>query len=446
MATKHTDESEQLLHTRRARSVYLITYSQADLSRFPTREKFATDVVNAFNEGKVKVKSWVCCREAHKEGGLHYHLAIKLARAKRWKSIKNRLVAEHGIVVNFSSRHDTYYDAWDYVRKEDNDYVESEEHPDFKTCAPPRTKAAIRARRQNVDQREAPREKRARRAKKQKKLTNVDVAEIIVSKKIHTRTELLQLAHAQKTEGNYHLTEFVLNRGVKKVNELIETTWEMHGAKEKMVRRNKTRMEIIRGFQGKACVPDCNGKWLNAAIEVLTNNDIQIEEFRAAVTNLLEKGRGKYRNLMIVGPANCGKTFILQPLNLMYNCFVNPASTTFAWDGAETAEVIILNDFRWSAHIVPWHDMLQMLEGQPVHLSAPKTHHAKDLVLDKDTPIFCTSSSRIRYVSQGAINERETEMMEVRWKVFSFWKQIPESRRRDIAPCGTCFANLILEK
>ena len=64
----------------------------------------------------------------------------------------------------------------------------------------------------------------------------------------------------------------------------------------------KTRMEIIRGFQGKACGPDCSGKWLNAPIGVLTNDDIQVEEFRAAITNLLEKGHGKYRNLMIMGP------------------------------------------------------------------------------------------------------------------------------------------------
>ena len=142
---------------------------------------------------------------------------------------------------------------------------------------------------------------------------------------------------------------------------------------------------------------------------------------------------------------SCGKTFILQPLCVMYKCFLNPASTTFAWVGAETAEVILLNDFRWSKQIIPWHDLLQMLEGQPVHLSAPKTHYAKDLVLDKDTPIFCTSSTRIRYVSQGAINERETEMMEVRWKVFSFYKQIPEGRQREITPCGTCFAHLILD-
>ena len=68
-----------------------------------------------------------------------------------------------------------------------------------------------------------------------------------MSKKIHTRMELLQLAHAQKTEWNYHLTEFALNRGVKKVNELIETTWEMHGAKEKMVQnKNGNNKRIPR--------------------------------------------------------------------------------------------------------------------------------------------------------------------------------------------------------
>ena len=85
-----------------------------------------------------------------------------------------------------------------------------------------------------------------------------------------------------------------------------------------------------------------------------------------------------------------------------------------------------------------------MLEGQPVHLSAPKTHYAKDLGLDKDTPIFCTSSTQIRYISQGAINERETEMMEVRWKVFSFYKQIPEDRQREITPCGVLYVLPIL--
>ena len=55
---------------------------------------------------------------------------------------------------------------------------------------------------------------------------------------------------------------------------------------------------------------------------------------------------------MIVGPANCAKTFLLNPLNVIFNTFSNPASTRFAWVGAEQAECIFLNDFRWSPAVI----------------------------------------------------------------------------------------------
>ena len=92
------------------------------------------------------------------------------------------------------------------------------------------------------------------------------------------------------------------------------------------------------------------------------------------------KGRGKYRNIFIKGPANCEKTFLLNPLCKIYHTFCNPATSTFAWVGAEEAEIIFLNDFRWAAKIIPWHDMLLLLEGQTVHLPAPKCHYTKDSV------------------------------------------------------------------
>ena len=73
---------------------------------------------------------------------------------------------------------------------------------------------------------------------------------------------------------------------------------------------------------------------------------------------LLEKDRGKYRNILLTGPAICGKTFILNPLNVVYKTFSNPASTSFAWIGVENCEILFLNDFRWSSQILAWHDML----------------------------------------------------------------------------------------
>ena len=75
---------ERLLH-REVRSVYLITYSQADLDKFQTRDSFASTVVEAFDEtrsGLADIVQWVCSQERHSSGGTHYHMVAskKLSR------------------------------------------------------------------------------------------------------------------------------------------------------------------------------------------------------------------------------------------------------------------------------------------------------------------------------------------------------------------------------
>ena len=169
----------------------------------------------------------------------------------------------------------------------------------------------------------------------------------------------------------------------------------MHNAQEKLEREKMTRTEILRSFLSKACEGGCGGDWLRFATDVLLRNDISFATFTSAVLEAIEKGRGKYRNILITGPANCGKTFILSPLTTIFDAFCNPASTSFAWVGADQAEIIFLNDFRWKKEIIPWHDMLLLLEGQLVHLPAPKSHFSHDMVLTGTTPVFCTSKHKI---------------------------------------------------
>jgi len=91
----------------------------------------------------------------------------------------------------------------------------------------------------------------------------------------------------------------------------------------------------------------------------------------------------------------------LKPLAEIYNTFINPASGTFAWVGAESAEVVFLNDFRWSEKIMPWSDLLNLLEGTPIHIPAPKTHFAEDILWTRLSPIFCTSQAKIRKYEGG---------------------------------------------
>jgi hypothetical protein len=146
---------------------------------------------------------------------------------------------------------------------------------------------------------------------------------------------------------------------------------------------------------------------------------------------------------MLIGPANCGKTFLLKPLKAIYHIFTNPASSTFAWVGVQQAECIFLNDFRWNDKIIPWHDLLLLLEGEPVHFPAPKTHFAEDILFEADTPVFATSKYRLAYITGCTVDERETEMMSVRWNVFSLTHQISEDEQIDIKPCPRCFACLV---
>ena len=282
--------------------------------------------------------------------------------------------------------------------------------------------------------------------RKKKRMSSYELSEIVVAKRIKTRTELLALARELKLEGKTDIAEFIINRGSKVVAEILESAWEMEDAQKTLEWQRKSRLQLLQEARLGECVENCNGDWLVCAREVLAieRNGVEESYFAEQVYELLDKGRGKYRNIMIVGVANCGKTFLLDPLNVIYETFSNPASTSFAWVGAEKAEILFLNDFRWTPSVIQWHDFLLLLEGQLVHLPAPKSHYAKDIAFTVDTPIFATGKNPIVFVKNGALDEKETEMMNVRWKIFRFHAQIPQEKQKQLLPCGKCFATLIL--
>ena len=99
------------------------------------------------------------------------------------------------------------------------------------------------------------------------------------------------------------------------MEEALQVGWEMEEAPGKLERNQKTRMEILQEFLQEECASTCNKKWLTIAKDILQRNSISDADFTEAVRNLLVKGRGKYRNILLKGPANRGKTFILNPLN-----------------------------------------------------------------------------------------------------------------------------------
>ena len=67
---------------------------------------------------------------------------------------------------------------------------------------------------------------------------------------------------------------------------------------------------------------------------------------------------------MRVGPAYCGKTFLLKPLEIIFRAFANPANNKYARVGGDQAEVIVLQDFRWSSELICWKTYYFFLKGK----------------------------------------------------------------------------------
>lgn len=451
MATKNGKEKKRKSDSGNEprRQTYLITYSQADLSIVPTRESFAEIWVNAFG-GPNAVKHWACCMESHEDGNPHYHLALKLMQRTRWVEKKNRVEAAYpGLKCHFKEFHTCYEDAFEYIKKEDEDYVVSDSHPYLLNR--PRTAKATESRMNNSrqtneeedeDSGEDTTGKRGRYSGRREKvkLDEISVYEIITRQNIKTEDDLLLEARLQYDEGKSDLLSFVMRQTASKKRELIKTAWGVKDSKRKANRKKMTRMEILREARDMECV--CNDQYRLCAVEVLERNEVDIAQFKAAILKAVEFGRDKGNNVMLTGLSNCGKTFLLKPLLKVFETFSSPATGTFAWVGAEKAEVVLLNDLRWCEKLIAWSDFLNLLEGWPIHVPAPKTHFSEDIVWEAKTPIFATSDDKLVKYEGHKPDKENTRMMDNRWVYFDFRRPLKVTRKME--PCGRCFARFIM--
>ena len=78
------------------RRQYLVTYSQADESKFSIRKSCGKMLEAKFNAGTsvFKMHYWACSREEHQNNEFHYHGALKLTGCKKWLSVKNRIIGK----------------------------------------------------------------------------------------------------------------------------------------------------------------------------------------------------------------------------------------------------------------------------------------------------------------------------------------------------------------
>ena len=444
----------RVLRDNTTRRTFLITYSQVDLALMPDKQSFANAVLGAFQDSgsEAQPEHWSVSEEVHEAGGIHYHMMLKLSGPSRWHYLRTALKDGYNIDVHFSEGYGaTYKDGYRYICKEDPAPLHSVPHPDLipiKTTGSKSKKRTVTditltdqdgkvASERHVVEESKP--------SKSRRLSNEEVSDFIVSRAIKTLTDLHVAAQERKDEGESDLHVFILNHSKVKVTELIDTAWEMKNAALKLKRSKQTRIDIILEAAEEDCASGCGGDWFTMAVQVISQNGYTPLGFSTVVYDLLENGRGKYRNIIIIGPSNCGKTFLLSPLMEVFETFANPAQNKYAWPGVESAECIFLNNFRWNAEAIPWKTFLNLLEGMEVKMSSPKNQYAQDIIVKTDVPIFATSIAEIK-MTTGDPEKRDDEnhMMESRWRVFNFTHRIPGVRQRTMPRCKKCFARLVL--
>ena len=137
-----------------------------------------------------KILQWVVSLESHHNGGSHFHMAIKLSTTPRWRAIRRFVDNKHSFKINVSESHTNYYTAYEYVTKEDPNFVLSPGHPDLANTSTPNTTNATRRRQSKA----AAKVTKSKGKKKGKRLAVYDVVRIIQTKKIQTRLQLMALA------------------------------------------------------------------------------------------------------------------------------------------------------------------------------------------------------------------------------------------------------------
>ena len=99
----------------------------------------------------------------------------------------------------------------------------------------------------------------------------------------------------------------------------------------------------------------------------------------------------------------------------------------------------------YSSTIYVGPDKLLLLEGHVVHFAASKINYSKHIEFTRDTPVFATAKAPIFFIKGSVMDDLETEMMSVRWRIFTFRHQFSLEEQKSVSPFGHCFAKMLLE-
>ena len=154
------------------------------------------------------------------------------------------------------------------------------------------------------------------------------------------------------------------------------------------------------------------------------------------------------RNVCIVGPADCGKSFLLKGMLEFFDTYSRPDGGSYQLEDLLGKELVLLNDFEYDAQAkewMPWQYFKNFLEGASVLVGCPKNKGGNQ-IFEGAAPVFLTAPQEVTLMRYGKEVTYETEQMRKRVTYLILKKSIPEEQRQEVLRvCPHCSARVYLE-
>ena len=390
----------------------------------------------------------------------HHHAPTYSTKQHRWKRIAQVSVERYGVSMH-AACHDGYAAMYEYVRKPsakkplselDAEFFMSEDHPRGDALrrlleAGLRANTAYAGRRRRAAGRGslADGAHAASDAVAPKRMRVSDIYDLVRNGGFRHAFALQAHAEALAREGDPSLAQFCTSHGTGRLQEHLNAAWAVVDAPRAMAVA-PTRLEKLKlCATAGTCV--CQGVWKSGAAFVLQNNDENPHVFGRDVCRALALGAKRGVHIAVIGEPGSGKSMILQPLESIFRSMPPPEDgSSFPLAGALDAEILLWQDFEYSAGTLNFMDLLRLLVGERVGVRIPGEPNRH---FNNTSPLFYTALEKIAPNSRSmttASFARKVQAMDERFTLRCWSKPLPLQRRiPDFPHCGPCFAAFMLE-
>jgi hypothetical protein len=281
---------------------------------------------------------------------------------------------------------------------------------------------------------------------RQANLSPLQAYDIMVKHAVRDEAEAWALAKKLDREGDRALLAFLLEH--RCVATLINKMNVAVSCEENARRSQLGRIGLLEEIIEKgACECSEPGLWERLARQVLRNNSID-GVFQKAIYEALAHGRAKMMNIILVGPTNAAKTFLIKPLKSLYRVYEPPDSGSYPLEEILDKEIILFNDFTWDESFIKWPVLKRLLEGGSIPVARPK-NRSNNVEFTLDSPVIGTASTTIQlFVREGRriiLNHAETAQMNSRVRYIYLNQSIASESIRECRECAHCAAKLYME-